>query len=132
MPCENATTAGQTTNGTGGLKDMMAEDALNVFCNVSDFAETVVYYPRSGTPRSIDAVVIRDQITAVAEDGNQTNLATWRVHVANDTTLGISSTELDTGGDMISLSPRDGQQPKRKSILQLLLQDNAMLVLECR
>ena len=134
MPCNNASTAG--SSGLGGLKDMIAEDALNVFCNTSDFAETVVYYPRNnscgGNPRSIDAVVMREQIEVVTEDGNTTNLAIWQVHVANNTTLGISSKELDLGGDMLAFSPRDGKPAEKKSILRILSQDNGMLELECR
>lgn len=115
---------------------MIAEDALNVFCNTSDFAETVVYYPRSSNGcnpiRSIDAIVIREQIEVVTEDANTTNLPVWQVFVANNTTLGISSTQLDMGGDMISFSPRDGQTPVKKTILRILSQDNGMLELECR
>lgn len=114
------------------MRDIIAEDALNVFCNTSEFAETVTYMPRSGALRSIVAVVMREEITLIAEDGGQANAPVWRVHVHNSETTGISSTELNMGGDKISFSPRDGQQPIAKVIQRLLLQDHGMLVLECR
>lgn len=130
MPCENPTTAGSASTGT--LRDIIAEDALTVFCNTNDFAETVVYYPRRGASRSIDVVIEREPAQPVAEDLGSHNIPIWRVHVANDATSGIASTELNLGGDQIALSPRDGQTPVKKSITQILLQDHGMLVLQCQ
>jgi hypothetical protein len=119
------------------LRDQIASDALSVFLVVDDFAEVVTYYPHRfyGTaarePRQIKAVVMREQTTAFNEDV-VTNLPVYQIHVANDATHGISSEELDTGGDQIELPPRDGETPQRKSITQLITQDHGMLVLECR
>jgi hypothetical protein len=114
------------------LHDLIASDAATVFCNVSDFAEAVTYIQKDGWERCINAVVERVQYQALAEDGGQVVLATWQVHVANDSELGISSTELNLGGDKISFPPRDGQEAVSKTVLQLLTQDHGMLVLECR
>lgn len=119
------------------LRDSITADALAVFCNTDDFAEVVTYYPHRfygdavREPRQIKAVVFREQITALTEDV-QTNLPVFQIHVANDPVDGISSTELDTGGDQIELSPRDGEPTQRRSITQLITQDHGMLVLECR
>ena len=113
------------------LQDQIVADAATVFCNVDDFAEVVTYWPRSGSPRTIAAVVIREQ-TAVLEQDVQTNAPVFQVHVANSLTLGISSTELDCGGDQIELAPRDGKPPERRSITEVLEQDRGMLVLQCR
>tara|TARA_R110000868_G_scaffold268152_1_gene527384 strand:+ start:793 stop:1146 length:354 start_codon:yes stop_codon:yes gene_type:complete len=115
------------------LNDLIESDAVTVFCNTSDFAEAVTYWARgSATGRSIDAVVAREQIVGFDADNNQVNLAAWQVHVANDSTDGISGTELNLGGDQIAFPPRDGQAAVRKSITQVLIQDHGMLVLECR
>lgn len=113
------------------LRAMIATDVTTVFTSTSDFAEAVLYYPRTGGIREIDAVVIREPVAVISEDGD-TVAPTWQVHVANSDTLGISGEELDTGGDQIGLSPRDGQAEERRSITQLLIQDHGMLVLECR
>lgn len=119
------------------LRDQITEDVLSVFLVVDDFAEVVTYYPHRfygdavREPRVIKAVVQREQTTAYSEDA-VTNLPVFQIHVANDSVYGISSEELDTGGDQIELPPRDGETPQRRSILQLVTQDHGMLVLECR
>lgn len=114
------------------LRDTIEADALTVFCNDQDFAETVTYWPRVGSSRSIKAVVIRDQIATLSEDGGQTNLPSFQVFVANTATGGISSSEIDTGGDKIELPPRDGKTAEKRSITQITEQDHGMLVIECR
>lgn len=114
------------------LHDLIESDAVTVFCNTSDFAEAVTYYPRGGGSRSINAVVSREQIATFGPDGGQINLPSFQVHVANSATTGISSSELNMGGDEIELPPRDGKTAVRKQIMQLLIQDHGMLVLECQ
>ena len=115
------------------LRSLITSDALTVFCVANDFAESVVYWARGAVSgRTITAVVMREQITAFDSAGGQVNLPSFEVHVANDSTSGISSSELNTGGDEIAFPPRDGKTAARKSILQLVTQDHGMLVLECR
>lgn len=115
------------------LASTIISDATTVFCNTDDFAEPVVYWKRGAVAgRNISAVVIRQQLATVGEDGGETLLPVWEVHVANDATDGIASTELSLGGDQIALPPRDGQAAARKTILQLISQDKGMLVFECR
>lgn len=119
------------------LHDMIETDAITVFTSTDDFAEVVTYHPRqrfgesTPIPRSINAVVVRQQIQTLAEDGDTVS-PMWEVHVANKATYGISSSELDLGGDQIELPPRDGKTAERRTITQLTIQDHGMLVLECR
>ena len=114
------------------LRATIAADAITVFTSTHDFAEVVTYYPRAGgSPRSINAVVIREAYQVFAEDGD-TGLEVWQVHVANDSLLGIAGTELNRGGDQIAFGPRDGKTAVRKTITQLLTQDHGMLIVECR
>ena len=120
------------------LRSQITADALVVFCNVNDFAETVTYYPHRfyrdtiRANRSISAVVVREAITTLGEDGGEVVLPVWEVYVANDSTNGISSDELDLGGDQIAFPPLEGQTAERKTITRLMQHDNGMLVLECR
>lgn len=120
------------------LRDTIAEDAATVFCNADDFAEIVTYYPHryfgeeSRENRVIIAVVEREQLQSFSEDAGESVTPIFRVHVANSSTLGISSDEIDLGGDKIGLPPRDGKTAVIKSITQLLTQDNGMLVLQCQ
>lgn len=119
------------------LHDMIQADARTVFTSTDDFAEVVIYHPRqrfgesAPIPRSINAVVIRQQIQTMTEDGDTVS-PMWEVHVDNSGTYGISSSELDLGGDQIELPPRDYKTAERRTITQLTIQDHGMLVLECR
>lgn len=117
------------------LAARIASDATDVFLNSDHFAETVTYYPHrmiptAGLSRTIKAVVIRNPVSRFNAD--EQIMPEYEVRVANDSTYGISSSELNTGGDQISLPARIGETASRRSIQMLLEQDEGMLVLLCR
>lgn len=113
------------------LRDSIQDDALTVFLQVDDFAEEVIYHPGNGSARNIKAVVIRESQSQMAEiDG--VVLPYTVIHVANNATTGISSDELDEGQDQIEFAVRHGQTPQRRTIMELLNQDEGMLELSCR
>jgi hypothetical protein len=56
----------------------------------------------------------------------------FEVRVANNSTTGISSEELNTGGDQIKLAVRIGETPTKRSVQLLSEHDPGMLVLICR
>lgn len=118
------------------LAERIVTDAGTVFLNSDHFAETVTYYPHrfhtdtARAARSIKAVVIRNQVSVFNPD--EQILTEYEVRVANDSDTGISSDELDTGGDQISLSPRVGEAAKKVSVQYLTEHDSGMLVLICR
>ena len=115
------------------LRESIASDASTIFLQTDDFAESVSYYPRgSSTGRSIRAVVVRDSIQEMTQNDSLVDLPMFEVHVANDSSIGISGTELNTGGDMIEFPTRDGMVATKHTILRLITQDHGMLVLECR
>ena len=119
------------------LKDAIDNDAALVFTRPDDYAESVTYHPhkffgdKKRAPRVINAVVFREAITELTQDGD---VVTYRyeVHVANSAVEGIASIELDTGGDQLEFPTRDGKPPERRSIHTLIGQDHGMLILECR
>lgn len=118
------------------LADQIAADAASVFLNSDDFAETVTYYPHrfhTGAvrdPREIRAIVTRNQVQTNGPD--EQIAPEFEVRVANNSTTGISSDELDTGGDQIGLAVRIGDTPTRRSVQYLVEHDEGMLVLICR
>ena len=113
------------------LHDAIQADAINVFANQNDFAEPVVYYKKTGKARPINAVVVRDALAILPEDGD-TVTPVFEIHVANDIVEGISSEELNLGGDMIAFAVRVGQAVQRRTITKLLAHDEGVLTLECR
>jgi hypothetical protein len=113
------------------LHDMIKADAETVFCNANDFAEPVTYYPRIGSSREIQAVVIREALAILNEDGDNV-IPLFEIHVANDSLTGIASDELNLGGDSLEFAIRVDGPKTRRSIMKLLSHDEGMLVLECR
>jgi hypothetical protein len=118
------------------LATRIVTDAAAVFLNSDHFAEEVTYHPHRfhtaavREPRPIKAVVTRNQVSVFNPD--EQILTEFEVRVANSATTGISSAELDTGGDQILLAPRLGETPVKKSIQYLTEHDEGMLVLICR
>lgn len=120
------------------LKASIDSDADSLFISLSDFAEAVTYLPRqlSGQPakpsRQINAVVFREAMENAGEDNSESITPIFEVHVANNPVTGISSTEINKGGDQISLPVRDGLTPVARTIVMIQSQDHGMLVLQCR
>lgn len=118
------------------LAARIVTDAGNVFLNSDHFAETVTYYPHRfhtdavRQPREIKAVVVRNQVSVFNPD--EQIMTEFEVRVANSSTTGISSSELDTGGDKISLPSRVGDTAEKRSIQYVTEHDDGMLVLICR
>lgn len=85
--------------------------------------EYVTYIPASGSQRRIKALIERyDETDKIANlDGGSSPALT--VLVANSATSGISSDELDTGGDKMEIMPRDGKRPVTARITELLSHD---------
>jgi len=116
------------------LRDQISADSELVFLRTDDFAESITYHPHQGhgesapVDRSIDAQVFRQTITVMQKVG-EVEVQACEVHVDNDATSGISSAELDLGGDQITLSVRNGEAAERRSIVDIVSQDHAMLVL---
>jgi len=93
------------------------------------FGETVVYKPLGGDERSIQAIVTRPGLGPVGggEDGD-TELTT--INVENDATTGISTAEVDTGGDKVSLPTRIGNAAEDRPIGPIISQDAGRVTYE--
>jgi hypothetical protein len=114
------------------LHDTIKSDAITVFCNADDFAEPVTYYKRDGQARQIDVVIDRLALAVLTEAGGDAVIPNFEIQVANDCVLGITSEELNLGGDSIEFQMRVGGVKLKRSITKLLGHDEGMLILECR
>lgn len=102
-------------------------------CFTAQFGESVVYHPRTGSPRRITAVVNRDEsggIDTIA--GTQHPRPLMQVEVTNDPATGISSNEINLGGDRLELSIREGGEPSLREIANIITQDAGSMLLEVR
>lgn len=104
------------------LRTLLSSEMAAVFLNTDNFAEEIVYYPRRGGSRPINAVVVRNP-PAILSGLGEAMQPEVMFTVANSSTTGISSDELDTGGDKISLAIREGEDVRTLVITHLIGHD---------
>ena len=93
---------------------------------VRQFGEPVVYFPNGGVNgRSINAIVERN-VEIPSETGEQV-AKLMVVRVIDSSTLGISSTEINSGKDVIALPLHVGGSVVRREITRLVDDSNGML-----
>jgi len=99
---------------------------------IRQYGETVGYYNRDGDPvRNILAIVERNELQIISETGEITGQAIV-IRVRNDSTYGISSSEVDTGGDEISFPLRVGDTAQRRAIVRVINDSAGLLRVLCQ
>jgi len=83
------------------------------------FSESITYRPRGGGTRSITAMVSRVDRTQWQGVDNAVTVQAVIV-VRNSSTTGISATEINTGGDAVDYSTRDGKAAETRSITRIV------------
>ncbi len=96
---------------------------------LANFGEPVTYHPKSGSTRDIIAIV--DRLPPGGVEGiPRSNTFKFFILVKNDSDGGISSSEINIGGDKISLPKRIGQTAAQRKINVAQWQDYGMMYLE--
>jgi hypothetical protein len=96
---------------------------------LAQFGESITYWPRGGGSRPIDAIVEREPPAIYDASGNAVMYKAV-IRVNNSCRSGISSREVNTGGDEIEMPLRAGDQvPKRMSVMSMQSQDSGVTVL---
>lgn len=109
--------------------DELLEDTVSQF--LDEFAEDIKYLPAGGGQREIRAIIDREPPTDL--DGAPHGQAPrCTITVANNSTTGISSSEIDTGGDKVELAMRMGETVQQRRITKIASQDAGMMTLEVR
>lgn len=90
--------------------------ALNL---LRQFGESALYTPSGGVGRSITVMVERREPQIIAEVGDVPSQS-MIVRALNNPSTGISSEEIDTGGDKIAVPLRIGEAFKTLSIVTVL------------
>lgn len=91
-------------------------------------AERILYRPRSGSIRAIQAVISRNEAGPLIgiEGGSRPR---FEVLVRNDSGKGISSATVDTGGDKLDLAPRVNEPPETFRIDEIINQDAGLMLI---
>ena len=95
----------------------------------ADFAESIVYRPLSGIPRTIQALVTRGSPESMQPHGVAPR---FTIMVRNNHRYGIASDEIDTGGDCVDVAERYGETAETRSIASIMSHDPGMLTIEVR
>ena len=90
----------------GLLDEQLVNDMVFAFTDLDGFGESVIYKPRNGTARTITAIVIRNSPAELGPNGLK--VPRMVVKVPNHATLGISSAEINYGGDRLNVDYRKG------------------------
>lgn len=113
-------------NAADRALQMAVGSALDAFS-----ADTIIYQPRSGAARSIEAIVEYPGPAAIngLSGGSRPVID---IYVKNDSTIGIGSDEIDTGGDKIQVPPRFGRAAVTMRIVRIVSHDKATLHLQAQ
>lgn len=91
--------------------------------------ESIRFYPGSGRPRMIQAMVDRNPPERMAAGAQAPEI---EIVVENHAVRGIASNELDTGADAVEIAARIGGPTSRRMIARMVDHDEAMMTLEIR
>src|SRR5688572_23603326 len=103
--CSRHRTPSRESTPVSFFNDVLKDDMQRAFCDPDIFGESVIYTKKSGTARTINAVV--DRFPPQIGEGGMT-APSFIITVTNDATSGISSSEVDYGGDTITVAQRIG------------------------
>jgi hypothetical protein len=102
--------------------EIMGEDA-RALVDIEEFGEPIVYTPKDGTPKTINALVIREfHENREGMPGTRRDILT--VYVLNDADDGVAT--INSGGDTITVAHRIGGATKDYLVKGPILQDRAI------
>ena len=105
------------------LKTQMSQDA-GIFLNPGEFAEAVVYTPKNGTAKTIQAVIDRKRLNPAGEDVGRTLVNQSEIFIAYDADVGVSA--VNKGGDIVSFPVNLGGTPIDWAVIDILGQDECL------
>lgn len=111
----------------GLISDVLTDDAAYfVDADLVD-SESIVYVKRSGATRTINAVVQRRALEDLKSSASRLLVPSIMITVANSTTTGIATSEVDKGSDAVQIPDRLGGTTRTLSILEIVSQDAGMV-----
>ena len=117
------------TETAANQTDQMLIDAASDF--LTEFGEPIKYLPAGGGSRDITAIVDREP-PAELEGMPGAHASRLVISVANDSTDGISSSEINISKDKAELTVRINETAVQKLITKIISQDAGMMKLEVR
>jgi len=114
---------------TSTFEDAFVAEAANTIEMMG--YELITYLPAGGGSREIKAIIDYEGIDGLGGAPHGKSY-TIEISVVNNSTTGISSSELDTGGDKVTIPKRIGETAANRRITKIIEQDEGILTLEVR
>lgn len=106
------------------FKTQLAQDAINCILNTNEFAESITYTPKNGSPKSIKALVVRNRLDTTGQDQGRTLHNQAEIYIVNDATNGVTS--IDKGDDTVSLPEIIGGSAISWVVIEILGMDEGL------
>lgn len=106
------------------FQDQTLNDAKDCLMNTDEFAEEVVYTPYGGSAKTVDAIVVREQIQKNEQALGQIGERVFELYILNDATLGVTSVK--KGQDIVSLPVLIGGSSVNFSVVDIISKDDAL------
>ena len=106
------------------FKDQMNNDAVNVFLNTAEFAETITYTPKGGTAKQITASVNRRRLDSTNQDAGRLLKDQLEISIANHPVYGVES--VNKGGDTVLMPLVVGGPGVNFLVIDILKEDEGM------
>ena len=108
-----------------GFKDQIKRDALNVFLNPQEFAETITYTKDGQSGKSIQAVVVRKPQQPATEDNARIGINDFEIFISADPVSGIDA--IRRGKDKVTVGIyQDSTQTCECLVVEVLESDPGM------
>ena len=110
------------------ISDQAAESMVQL---IAQRGVDVIYRPAAGVARTIKAIIRQKPPSQLGSATKASSTFTTAL-VLNDSTTGISSAELDRGGDKIDIETRIGKDAAARPIKGIIFHNAAVMKLEIR
>lgn len=106
------------------FKSQLDDDAVNVFLNSDEFAESITYTPSGGSPKTIKAVVSRERVDPDSQARGNVLINQAEIHIAKDSTYGVAS--VSKGADKVSFPAIIGGSNSTWLVIDIIKHDDGM------
>jgi len=106
------------------LKTKMQDDAATVFLNTDEFSEPVTYTPHNGSAKTINAVIVREQLQPGQEDAGRILRDQYEIYISTDADDGVAV--VTKGKDTVQFPKIPGGTDSTWVVLDILGADDGM------
>ena len=106
------------------LKTKMQDDAKAIFLNTGEFSETITYIPHNGSAKTINAIIVREQLQPGQEDAGRILRDQYEIYISTDADDGVAV--VTKGQDAVQFPKIPGGTNSTWMVLDILGVDDGM------